>query len=639
MLPRSLRGLARVPLQQPARLGAPPTPLTRARLSTSPRLLSSLSRPSQGSIYLRGNARPSTLPSVPRIRLASGASRQADSGKRAGRRWRNLAVVAAIGTGVFAYDRFEGAEALRRSFRTLVFGVTLAIDFKLNFSPDNPEGIDALHERTAKRLHALCTTNNGMYIKLAQSLAIQAAILPKPYREAFANVFDAAPAVDWDDVVKVFEAEFGCHPDDAFDSFQRAPVASASIAQVHRARLKPVDGRPWKDDEGWVAVKVRKPSVPKQMEWDLFCYRALLWSYEKIFDLPVAFISKYVTEQMRKEANLEGEAHNAERTARYLQNEPSLRDRAMVPKVYWDWTGTSVMTADFVDACRLTDKKRLDEYGLSIKETMDAVTELYSAMVFKWGWVQADPHPGNILVRRHAKHRGHPEIVLIDHGLYVDMPLEFRHDYCRLWRSLFVGDVASIEEIAVKWGIKRENSDIFASLTLLRPHKLRKAQQEQTEEEKKKFGEQTRYEQQVGLKERLKTMLESEELIPRELIFVTRGLRMLQSNNQLMGSPSNRINIHAHYAATGLAAFTPAASRTLRQIGLKTYAIETFRLVIFRVVLFAVDVGFQFTRLRSWVMEKMGSKGRGLEDILQAQVTEMARNEFGVELDDAAFAG
>ncbi|GAA5910016.1 ABC1 kinase family protein [Sporobolomyces salmoneus] len=571
------------------------------------------------------------------IRFASSVARPAT--KKAGRRWKGLATVGVIGTGVFLYDRYEGAEALRRSFRTLVFGVKLAIDFKLNFSPDNPEGIDALHERTAERLHKLCVSNNGMYIKLAQSLAIQAAILPKPYREAFANVFDAAPAVDWEEVVKVFEAEFGCHPDEAFDSFQRTPVASASIAQVHKARLKVVNGKPWKDDEGWVAVKVRKPSVPKQMEWDLFCYRALLWSYEKLFDLPVAFISQYVTEQMRKEANLVTEAHNAERTANYLKNESNLRNRAMVPNVYWDWTGTSVMTADFMQACRLTDKEQLAKYGLSVKETMDAVTELYSAMVFKWGFVQADPHPGNILVRPHPKRPKHPEIVLIDHGLYVDMPLEFRYQYCKLWRSLFVGDVKAIEDIAVKWGIKRENSDIFASLTLLRPHKLKKGHEGEQTEAEKKFGEQSRYEQQVGLKARIKTMLESEELIPRELIFVTRGLRMLQANNQAMGSPSNRINIHAHYAADGLASFTPAASRSLTQIGLKTYAIEKVRLVIFRVVLFAVDIGFQITRLRSWITERMGGKGEGLEDLLQRQVTDMARNEFGVELDDAAFSG
>ncbi|GAA5902400.1 hypothetical protein JCM5296_003131 [Sporobolomyces johnsonii] len=564
------------------------------------------------------------------------------SADKSGRRWKGAVAILAVGTGVWAYDRYFGAEALRRSLRTLVFGVTLAVDFKLNFSPDDLDEIDRLHERTARRLHALCTTNEGMYIKLAQSLAIQAAILPKPYRQAFANVFDAAPAVEWDEVVRVFRSEFGVHPDEAFDTFEREAVASASIAQVHRARLKPVEGRPWKEDEGWVAVKVRKAAVPKQMEWDLFCYRALLWSYEKLFDLPVAFISRYVTEQMRKEADLANEARNAERTANYLKNEPTLKDRATVPKVHWQWTGTSVMTADFVSACRLTDKKRLEEYKLSVKETMDTATELFSAMVFKWGWVQADPHPGNVLVRPNPRRPSHPEIVLIDHGLYVEMPDQFRHDYCLLWRSLFTGDVATIENIAVSWGIKKQNSDIFASLTLLRPTKLKRPKGltvEQHEEEQKKIAEQSRYEQQVGLKERLRTMLESEELIPRPLIFLSRAMRMMQSNNQAAGSPTNRIAIHAHYAAAGLALFTPTTKLSIREVGLRTYAVEKVRLIIFQVVLFAVDLGFLFTRMRAWVMEKMGKKGEGLEDLLQRQVSDMARQEFGVELDDAAFQG
>lgn len=92
--------------------------------------------------------------------------------KKGGRRWKGLAAAGVVGTGVFLYDRYEGAEALRRSFRTLIFGIQLAIDFKMNFSPDNPDGIDALHERTAKRLHKLCVDNNGMYIKLAQSVSV-----------------------------------------------------------------------------------------------------------------------------------------------------------------------------------------------------------------------------------------------------------------------------------------------------------------------------------------------------------------------------------------------------------------------------------------------------------------------------------
>ncbi|BGP24726.1 hypothetical protein JCM10295v2_003645 [Rhodotorula toruloides] len=585
-------------------------------------------------------ARPRPAPPQ-QTRLSSTLTSPSKPRPRVVRRWRALGLLGLAGAGLYTYDTHSNASALVRSLRTLIFGATLALDFKLNFDPHDAEGIDRIHERTATRLSALVDANQGMYIKLAQSLAIQAAILPKPYREAFANVFDAAPAVPYEEVVRVFEREFRVSPDEAFEVFERTPIASASIAQVHKARLKAEDGRPWRnEEEGWVAVKVRKEAVPKQMEWDLFCYRALLYSYEKLFDLPVAFISQYVSEQMRKEAHLENEARNAEQTAKYLKDEPGLRERVTVPKVHWRWTGESIMTADFVSACRLTDKKRLDEYRLSLKETMDTATELFSAMVFKWGWVQADPHPGNLLVRPNPSRPSHPQVVLIDHGLYVRLPEDFRHDYCLLWQSLFTGDVRTIEDIAVKWGIRRQNSDIFASLTLLRPHRLRKkeSEEEMTKEEREK-RERDKFEQRAGLKERLKTMLESEELIPRQLIFVTRAMRMMQGNNQAVGSVTNRLAISAHWAATGLALSRPSSASSLRTVGLRSFAVEKLRLVVFRVVLVFIDIGFLITRVRAWWMETMGKKGEGLEDLLQKQVTDMAREEFGVEIGEEAFQG
>jgi aarF domain-containing kinase len=88
---------------------------------------------------------------------------------------------------------------------------------------------------------------------------------------------------------------------------------------------------------------------------------------------------------------------------------------------------------------------------------MDIAISLNSAMTFTWGFVHCDPHPGNILVRRHPDpkrgRKGEPQIVLIDHGLYIPLREQFREEYCTLWRSLFVLDVGKIEEIARKWGI------------------------------------------------------------------------------------------------------------------------------------------------------------------------------------------
>ncbi|ORY56562.1 ABC1 family-domain-containing protein [Leucosporidium creatinivorum] len=574
-------------------------------------------------------------------RSFSSTSPKSNPSKNA-RRARTAAGIFLAGAGLYAWDRQFNAGAVGRTLRTAYHASIMAADFKLNFNPSNSEQIDALHERVAHRIHHLCITNGGLYIKLAQSLAIQAAILPKPYRDAFANVFDAAPSVSFEEAVKVFKKEFGVHPDEAFDEFGREPIASASIAQVHRARLKRKEGEPdWKDGEGYVAVKIRKPEVPIQVEWDLFSYRSLMYLQEALFDLPVAFIARYVSDQMRKEVSLRNEAQNAERAGESIRGEPTLRDRVTVPKVYWEWTGESVMTAEFITACKLTDKAALDKYRLSYRAVMDAANAVFAAQTFKFGFVQADPHPGNILVRPHPQHPGKPQVVLIDHGLYVELPEQFRHQYSLLWRSLFVGDISTIESIVESWGIAKENSEIFASLTLLRPHKLRdqkKKKQEHGQEENKQ--EMSSYEKQVGLKERLKTMLKSQELIPRELILLGRSQRMMQSNNQALGSPSNRINSMAHWAVEGLKLDLTRPSQTLHSLGLRTFALEKARLLIFRVVLLVVDVGFAITQARQWLFKVFGSKRQeDFETILQRQVSELAKNEFGVDIDESAFTG
>lgn len=271
------QSFSEAPLAEDSLIALPTLPPSRSawavlRLSMLPRLRIRPPAGSSSSPSALRLARPPPTPPPHRTRAASTLAQQRRQG--GGRRTRTAGLVglAAAGAGLYAYDELN-AHALLRSLRTLVFGVTLALDFKLNFDAADTDGIDRIHERTARRLSALVDANQGMYIKLAQSLAIQAAILPKPYRDAFANVFDAAPAVGFDEVVRVFRREFGQTPDEAFEVFERTPVASASIAQVHKARLRSEEGRPWaNDDEGWVAVKVRKEAVPKQMEW---CVRRL----------------------------------------------------------------------------------------------------------------------------------------------------------------------------------------------------------------------------------------------------------------------------------------------------------------------------------------------------------------------------
>ena len=116
-------------------------------------------------------------------------------------------------------------------------------------------------------------------------------MFPKPIQDKFGKLFDDAPQIPLSDVLEVFEAEFGrppMGPNGVFEVFEETAIASASIAQVHKAKLRPEDGD---TEERWVAVKVQKPDVAKQMEWDLGAYAVVMWMFENwAFDLPVYFV-------------------------------------------------------------------------------------------------------------------------------------------------------------------------------------------------------------------------------------------------------------------------------------------------------------------------------------------------------------
>lgn len=158
--------------------------------------------------------------------------------------------------------------------------------------------------------------------------------------------------------------------------------------------------------------------------------------------------------------------------------------------------------------------------------------------------MHCDPHPGNILVRQHPQHPGKPQIVLIDHGLYIELGEEFRQQYCLLWRSLFVGDTAAIENIVEKWGIAKQNSDMFASMTLLRPHHLRRKPTVAEKTEQK-----STYDPQVGLKDRLRSMLESEELIPRVRSCAVKGVQVSLLTRCLNSGTHFHFTVNAHDAS------------------------------------------------------------------------------------------
>lgn len=404
----------------------------------------------------------------------------------------------------------------------------------------------------------------------------------------------------------------------------------------------------------------------------LILRRVVTWIYSRIFDLPFYSLVPYVSERLFLETDFENEADNSEMMARLVAGESRLRDRVYVPKVYRELSSKRVMTAEWIEGVRLWDKDAITRtwrggwregspgcggtpldspranrsaparssfkikperndwrgrngrggLGLSLKEVMTTMVDLFSAQMFLWGLVHCDPHPGNIFIRR--KPNGHSELVLIDHGLYIHMDPEFRHQYARFWKALLTFDNATINEIVKGWGVN--NPDIFASATLMKPYRGGNLSTQQGIERLSKAERaQRHYEMQQASRKAVREILGDETKWPQQLIFIGRNLRIVQGNNQFLGSPVNRIKITGLWASRAL-----VESPDLRLAEkIRNYG----RHLLFRVVLFSSDLFFWFTKVRQFL-----HLGGGMEDDLEAQMQSVAK-DMGVELNHSIFEG
>ncbi|TAQ85229.1 hypothetical protein B7494_g6446 [Chlorociboria aeruginascens] len=505
---------------------------------------------------------------------------------------------------------------------------------------------------------------------------MQSAVLPPEFQKMFARMFDDAPQNNFNAVERIIRNEFGGRsPEQVFGvSFSNKPGkgvmekkarASASVAQVHWARL--ADGRE-------VAIKVQKAEIKQQVGWDLWAFKVVMKIYTAWFDLPLYSLVPYITERLMLETDFVNEANNAEEMSKLIAGEPRLRGRVYIPKVYRELSSKRIMTTEWIEGVRLWDKETLsspwlggygqgspgangtpltvpapqpdappakfgflkperDQWrgrsgkgglGLSLKDVMTTMVDVFSAQMFLFGLVHCDPHPGNIFIRRQPN--GKPELVLIDHGLYVNMTPKFRHEYCRFWKAILTFDNATLSEITTAWGVKAP--DLFASATLMRPYDGGDSTTKDmiTDELKGKTAAERHYEIQERMRQGIRDILSEEENFPKELIFIGRNMRIVQGNNQFLGSPVNRIKMTGAWASRSLV--------DSKDLSVGERVVNAWRHMLFRFVLFSTDVVFYTSKVRQWF-----GFGNGMEDDIERQMQFIAKDQFGVELQHGVFDG
>ncbi|XP_053080759.1 aarF domain-containing protein kinase 1 isoform X1 [Acinonyx jubatus] len=299
--------------------------------------------------------------------------------------------------------------------------------------------LSKVHLRSARRLCELCCANRGTFIKVGQHLGALDYLLPEEYTSTLKVLHSQAPQSSMQEVRRVIREDLGKEIHDLFMSFDDTPLGAASLAQVHKAVLH--DGRT-------VAVKVQHPKVQAQSSKDILLMEVLVLAVKQLFP---EFEFMWLVDEAKKNLPLEldflNEGRNAERVAQMLKHIDFLK----VPRIYWELSTKRVLLMEFVDGGQVNDRDYMEKNKIDVNEISRHLGKIYSEMIFVNGFVHCDPHPGNVLVRKHPG-TGRAEIVLLDHGLYQVLTEEFRLDYCHLWQSLIWTDMERVKKYSQRLG-------------------------------------------------------------------------------------------------------------------------------------------------------------------------------------------
>jgi predicted unusual protein kinase regulating ubiquinone biosynthesis (AarF/ABC1/UbiB family) len=266
---------------------------------------------------------------------------------------------------------------------------------------------------------------------------------------------DAVPPHPFEEVRERVESELGAPLEQLFLSFEPTPVASASLAQVHRATLR--DGRV-------VAVKVQYPGIDALVHSDLANLDTLFRAVgfvERDFD--VMPLLDELTEHVPRELDFVNEARNAEAIGRYFEGRDDLR----VPAVVWEYTTARVLVSEFIDGIKINDRARLEAAGIPRECVMRSLVDAYCLQILRHGFFHADPHPGNLLVLP-PERGGPPVVVFLDFGLAKRLPTVFRAAALRFVSSLVQGDPAAMAQALVALGFETREDPERALLDICR---------------------------------------------------------------------------------------------------------------------------------------------------------------------------
>lgn len=268
-------------------------------------------------------------------------------------------------------------------------------------------GLGSLARRTRTRRYrqiavdfrALAIQLGGVMIKMGQFLSARVDVLPREITDELSGLQDEVGAEPYQNICAVVEAEFGCRLEDKFSEFEVEPLASASIGQVHRARLRvPSTESGEVSQSPQVVVKVQRPNIRQIVDVDLSALQVVSrWVnlYEPVRRRAnVPMLLNEFQHTLYEEIDYLNEGKNAETFAENFKDQLDVS----VPKVYWSHTTRCVLTLQDVMSIKITDYEAMDAAKIDRAEVANRLLDIYLKQIFEDRFFHADPHPGNLFV-------------------------------------------------------------------------------------------------------------------------------------------------------------------------------------------------------------------------------------------------
>lgn len=311
----------------------------------------------------------------------------------------------------------------------------------------NPNG-----KKLAKYLESL----GPIFTKFGQLLSTRTDILDFQTAKELESLTDSCKPFDVSKFKKIVESELGNSIENIFDTFEETPLAAASLAQVHAAKLK---------NGNEVVIKVLRPNIEKSVKKNLRLIKAAArifsYIYKDSFRLkPNEVIRDYET-TILKELDLKLEASNTNLTRKNFLDSSEL----YIPEVYWDLTTSKVMVLEKIDGIPCTDIKQIEDHGINKKALAENGVMIFLNQVFRDNFFHADMHPGNIFVSK--KNPNDPGYIAIDCAITGSLSNDERYTLARMLQAVLKQNYKSLANLFITSGwVNADTNNIELENTL-----------------------------------------------------------------------------------------------------------------------------------------------------------------------------